>query len=266
MGGAPCQIEPSADPEWKNNEELWNLLNQGGITNFIEKIQGHDKSISIQFVKDWKDRKVEYGGQKVLINEELIAEAIGLGMDGYRFFNKRIDRPAEERKFVEGNEKLVFVTMGLQVSFIPPPFNEVTRMMVRYISLEGRFVIVPLKHLVFLNHFHRNYTVCLPHYLLNSLERSFLEFQKHARAVPLHQGLIFLLHKLCLLKLPGILASPIYVPSFPTTATDTTPSIPITAAATPLPSFLAPPVIPPPLPPPLSPPPRTCLELDHLKG
>lgn len=47
-----------------------------------------------------------------MINEELIAKATCLGMDGYRFFNKRIDRPTEERKFVEGNEKLVFIMMG----------------------------------------------------------------------------------------------------------------------------------------------------------
>lgn len=91
MGGAPCQIEPSADPEWKNND-LWNLLNQGGITNFMKKIQGQDQSISVNFAKDWKDHTVEYRGQKISINEELIVEATGLDMDGYRFFNKRIDK------------------------------------------------------------------------------------------------------------------------------------------------------------------------------
>ncbi|KAH9312179.1 hypothetical protein KI387_027214, partial [Taxus chinensis] len=80
---------------------------------------------------------VEYGGHKILVNEELIAEATSVGMEGYHFFNKRVDRDVEERRFVEGSEKLIYVTMGLLVILIPPPYDEVTRMMIQFISLEG---------------------------------------------------------------------------------------------------------------------------------
>ncbi|KAH9301367.1 hypothetical protein KI387_012950, partial [Taxus chinensis] len=73
MGGSPCQIEPSVDLDWRDNVELWNILSHGGITNFMEKVQGHDQSILVCFAKDWKDHTVDYGGQKITINEELIA-------------------------------------------------------------------------------------------------------------------------------------------------------------------------------------------------
>ncbi|KAH9293265.1 hypothetical protein KI387_041531, partial [Taxus chinensis] len=86
---------------------------------------------------EWKDRIVDYGRQNISINEDLIAEVTGLGMEGYHFFNKRVDREAEEKRFVEGTEKLIFVTMGLLVSSIPSPYDEVTRMMVHFISLDG---------------------------------------------------------------------------------------------------------------------------------
>ncbi|KAH9297995.1 hypothetical protein KI387_029677, partial [Taxus chinensis] len=55
----------------------------------------------------------------------------------YRFFNKRVIKEAEERRFVEEEEKLIFNTAGLLVNSIPSPYDEVTRMMIRYISLEG---------------------------------------------------------------------------------------------------------------------------------
>ncbi|KAH9314972.1 hypothetical protein KI387_023599, partial [Taxus chinensis] len=60
-----------------------------------------------------------------------------LSMEGYHFFNKRVDRDVEEKIFVEGSKKLIYITAGLLVSSIPPPYDEVTRMMIRFISLEG---------------------------------------------------------------------------------------------------------------------------------
>ncbi|KAH9292477.1 hypothetical protein KI387_042334, partial [Taxus chinensis] len=222
-----------------------------GFTNFVERVQGHDQSISVHFAKEWKERTVDYGGQKIPVNEELIAEVTGLSLEGYRFFNKRVIKEAEERRFVEDDEKLTFSIAGLLVSSIPSPFDEVTHMMIRFISLEGWFVTVPAKHLIFLNHFHRNRLVCFHHYLLNSLERSILEFQMHTRVVPLHQGLILLIHKYCLLKYPGLPSSPSPAPPLMGSAAAspvspaTLAAAPATGATTPMPAPQASPSIPP---------------------
>ena len=76
---------------------------------------------------DRKEKKVEYGGHQVIINEELIDEATGLEMEGYHFFNKRIDKNSKENKFSDDGEELKFVTAGFRVSSIPKPFDEVTK-------------------------------------------------------------------------------------------------------------------------------------------
>ncbi|KAH9309471.1 hypothetical protein KI387_037382, partial [Taxus chinensis] len=54
MGGAPCQPDPYSDLAWKKNEEICKLLQKGGISNFIERIQGHDQNISVHLAIDWK--------------------------------------------------------------------------------------------------------------------------------------------------------------------------------------------------------------------
>ena len=45
MGGDLCQLEPNCDPSWKDNVELWNYLQMGGVSNYIEKIKGHDHNV-----------------------------------------------------------------------------------------------------------------------------------------------------------------------------------------------------------------------------
>ncbi|KAH9310108.1 hypothetical protein KI387_038019, partial [Taxus chinensis] len=114
MGHAPCQLKPCSDLSWKNNEELWNLLQKGGISNFIERIQGHDQNISVHFAMDWKDKKVDYGGHRVIINEELIAEVTCIKLKGYHFFNKRINRTVEAKKLCDDGEELEFITAGVR--------------------------------------------------------------------------------------------------------------------------------------------------------
>lgn len=49
-GGPLCKVEPIFDPQWKHNVELWEALNIGCFTKFIQWIMGHDQHISLQFV------------------------------------------------------------------------------------------------------------------------------------------------------------------------------------------------------------------------
>ncbi|KAH9308567.1 hypothetical protein KI387_036478, partial [Taxus chinensis] len=60
------------------------------------------------------DRKVEYGGHRVIINEKLIAKEIGLDLEGYHFFNKRIDRTVEDEKFSEEGKEVEFTFVGVR--------------------------------------------------------------------------------------------------------------------------------------------------------
>ncbi|KAH9291794.1 hypothetical protein KI387_043015, partial [Taxus chinensis] len=185
MGGAPKQTEPTCDPRWKQDEVLWNLLKIGGVSNFIERISGYDTRISAKFARLWKDGSITFRGVSYAVNEELIALVTGLDMDGVKFSSKRIDRKVEEAKFVEEGDDLIFTTGGILVSSIPPPFDEIARMMVRYITLEGR-----------------GFKVCFPHFILKSLEASIIAVKHSVGSLPLHQGVILLLHQHFLLHSP----------------------------------------------------------------
>ncbi|KAH9311528.1 hypothetical protein KI387_026563, partial [Taxus chinensis] len=77
------------NPEWKENTELWDYLQIGGLSNFIERIQGFDQDISIKFTQGWKNRIVKYSNMKMEIMEDLIAHITGLSLEGTKFFNKK---------------------------------------------------------------------------------------------------------------------------------------------------------------------------------
>ncbi|KAH9332024.1 hypothetical protein KI387_004132, partial [Taxus chinensis] len=57
---------------------------------------------------------VRYGGQRVLVNEDLIAEVMSLAIDGIKFFSKRVDKNAEVKKFSKIGEDLLFVMDGIK--------------------------------------------------------------------------------------------------------------------------------------------------------
>ncbi|KAH9291279.1 hypothetical protein KI387_043531, partial [Taxus chinensis] len=53
---------------------------------------GFDQDISVKFTNGWRKHTIEYGEVRVDISEDLIAQVMGLNLDGAKFFNKRVDR------------------------------------------------------------------------------------------------------------------------------------------------------------------------------
>ncbi|KAH9318140.1 hypothetical protein KI387_019909, partial [Taxus chinensis] len=64
------------------------------------------------------------------ITEDLIAQITGLSLEGTKFFNKKVDREVETKKFLEEGENLEFVVVGIKVASIPKPFAELAKMVV----------------------------------------------------------------------------------------------------------------------------------------
>ncbi|KAH9300951.1 hypothetical protein KI387_012534 [Taxus chinensis] len=116
MGGPPCKTEPTHNSTWKNNTVLWNYLQKGGLTNFIEKIQGFDQDTSIKFAHGWRNRVVEYNNIKVEIFEEIISQVTGLSLDKTKFFNKCVDREVEAKNFLDEGENMEFVTADIKIA------------------------------------------------------------------------------------------------------------------------------------------------------
>ncbi|KAH9329531.1 hypothetical protein KI387_001639, partial [Taxus chinensis] len=153
MGGDPCRVEPMLNWKWKDDRELWSILQIGGFTNFLVRVHGYDSHISNDSAKNWKDTVVRIKGYAIEITEDLIALVTSLSMDDMKYLKKKCSKEEEERHFLKPGEQLVPIHGGyLRYSF-RKPYDEVSKIIIKYITLEGRFHLVHSYQLLFLNHF-----------------------------------------------------------------------------------------------------------------
>lgn len=52
MGGNKKRFEPASCTEWRKNEEVWSILQQGGLNVFMERLNGKDPTITSYFIKN----------------------------------------------------------------------------------------------------------------------------------------------------------------------------------------------------------------------
>lgn len=82
MGGDRVPVEPDKCDDWKVGGTVWHIYKEGGISQYMEFMTSHDEGLSRQFVTSWKDRRVTIGSISFDINEEVIARATSLTLDG----------------------------------------------------------------------------------------------------------------------------------------------------------------------------------------
>lgn len=85
MGGYRLRLEPNKTDDFKAKPVVWFVCSEGGIDKFMESKKGNDERLSKQFVASWEDRRVTMGGISFEINEEFIAQATGLSMEGRKW-------------------------------------------------------------------------------------------------------------------------------------------------------------------------------------
>lgn len=69
MGGDRVLIEPRKHNELKNDAIIWHICYEGGVFQFIKRINSYDEDLSVQFTMSWADRKVFIGGISFEVNE-----------------------------------------------------------------------------------------------------------------------------------------------------------------------------------------------------
>lgn len=57
---------------------MWRRLHRHGFTDYMEKLHGSKKSVSQGFAKGWNNNKVTLFGETWKIDEDLVAEVMGL--------------------------------------------------------------------------------------------------------------------------------------------------------------------------------------------
>lgn len=89
MGGKRKRVDPVSCREWMKKEEVWEILRRGNFTCFMERFNGGNLNIMQHFIKTWREISVMVGNQRMEITVEVIAEAMGLEMEGLNFYRER---------------------------------------------------------------------------------------------------------------------------------------------------------------------------------
>lgn len=148
----------------------------------------------------WKNQRVAIGGISFEVSEEVIAQATSLSLEGRQWkWTSHVTNSDNLNKFFKGKEAPVKLQGGFTREELQYPWNLVCLMVMKYFTLEGHHKVYYYYHMPLLNHFRNHDLLCLPFYLLHSLENSIKEAldpkNEDKQPIPLHQGLIYKLYR-----------------------------------------------------------------------
>ena len=105
-----------------------------------------------------------------MVNEEVIAEAIGVPSEGEKWF-KQQSFEADYRKFIFSRFKKLDWKNGIHVTKPNPMWKTKLEMIHNYVTCDGRHDRVLRCHLRFLMHLSGDKKLNLPYYLLKSIQK-----------------------------------------------------------------------------------------------
>ena len=186
---------------------VWYLLKQGIFVSFMEALNGHDENYSMQFANSWENCKVTINGILFHVSEEVIVMVTGMAMRGRKW--QKVTHVINETSlqcFFKDGEELVWHKGGFMREKIPDLWNEVFLILIKYLTLEGRYGVFYYYHLSLLNYFHHHDFVLLHFFLLHELEDNVIDVKEKMRKgvnfTILHQGLMFRLYQFHLALVP----------------------------------------------------------------
>ncbi|XP_059066974.1 uncharacterized protein LOC131858067 [Cryptomeria japonica] len=156
MGGHKKRFEPTSYSDWRKNREVWDILQEGGLSVFMERLSGKDPAVTKHFIKNWKNGKILVGSHMMIVDEEIIAEATMI-TEGMKFYRDRsiFDKAADKFHVTDDERKKM---VKVDSSYHSPkqicrPWRFVLFATITYITLDGRFTRAYGHHFVLLNYF-----------------------------------------------------------------------------------------------------------------
>ena len=155
--------------------------------NFCEKLQGYHSQVTMKgyhsqvtmlFIKNYRDEKVQLVSLIVRVNEDSIAEPIGVPAQGEKWF-KQQDLQRDFSEFLmPGCENLDWKN-GVHVSKMKPGWKIPLEVIQNYITCDGRYDKVLKCHLKLLMHINGTIQVNIPFYLYKILQKMISRVQGH---------------------------------------------------------------------------------------
>ncbi|KAH9304312.1 hypothetical protein KI387_008716 [Taxus chinensis] len=190
MGGQLKRIEPASCSSIKEDEEVWNILVDNGISTFLERMTGYSALVSYTAMATWARGRVQIGKTTFTISTNGIADATGLPAAG-DIYTKRLLQ-AKIQDFITPEERLVKNLSGYTRESLPPPWDRLAEVIMRYFTIDSRYRLIFGPHLFILSHLRWGKRINLVAFLFQSLEHS-IQLARDGDGAILHQGLLYLL-------------------------------------------------------------------------
>src|SRR5713101_2698921 len=88
-GGFICRLE-SSNTQWiKQFPRSAKLIQKSGWFTFCDKLQGYHSQLTMAFIENYDDDRVQLQSLTVRVNENYIAEAISVPAEGERWFKQK---------------------------------------------------------------------------------------------------------------------------------------------------------------------------------
>ena len=118
-GGFICRLEPNSTNWIKQFPRSAKLMQKSGWFNFCEKLQGYHSQLTMAFIENYNDERVQLQSLTIRANEEFIAEAINVPAQGEIWFKQKDFQINFSEFLIPGCEKLDWKN-GVHVSRMKP--------------------------------------------------------------------------------------------------------------------------------------------------
>ena len=86
-GGFICRLEPNNTDWIKQFPRSAKLIQRLGWFRFCDKLKGYHSQLTMAFIENYNDERVQLQSLTIRVNDEFIAEAISVPAQGERWFN-----------------------------------------------------------------------------------------------------------------------------------------------------------------------------------
>lgn len=111
------------------------------------------------------------------------------------WFDMKTSIPTMRASFLRGTQHVRSQGKGVDTASLPPPWQNATYFIQKYITCEGRFTVLFHYHFMLLSHLHHGHLINLPYFLLQSLKHMAISMHssKYPETCITNNGLIKLL-------------------------------------------------------------------------
>ena len=105
-GGFICRLEPSNTDWIKQFPRSSKLMQKSGWFNFCEKLQGYHSQLTMDFIENYSNERVQLQSLTVRFNEDSVAEAINVPAEGEKWFKQQDFKEDFTEFLIPRSEKL----------------------------------------------------------------------------------------------------------------------------------------------------------------